>query len=67
MTDSQSNTAADRLSDEVADVHVPEPSADSESRLLKVAFALPVVGVLLILAAWCRPPAPSTSPTRCRC
>ena len=52
MTDSQSNTAADRLSDEVADVHVPEPSADSESRLLKVAFALPVVGVLLILAAW---------------
>jgi len=52
MTDTQSNTAADRLSDEVADLHVPEPSADSESRLLKVAFALPVVGVLLILAAW---------------
>lgn len=52
MTDAQSNTAADRLSEGVADIHVPEPSADSESRLLKVAFALPVVGVVLILAAW---------------
>lgn len=52
MTDTQSTTAADRLEAGVADVHVPEPSADSEALLLKVGFALPIVGVVLILVAW---------------
>ncbi|MBA3280941.1 MAG: hypothetical protein H0U29_01795 [Acidimicrobiia bacterium] len=52
MTDTPSTTAADRLEAGVADVHVPEPSADSEALLLKVGFALPIVGVVLILVAW---------------
>lgn len=52
MTDTPSTTAADRLESGVADVHVPEPSADSEALLLKLGFALPIVGVVLIVAAW---------------
>ncbi|CAN5602005.1 hypothetical protein BH10ACT1_BH10ACT1_27860 [soil metagenome] len=53
MTDSPSTTtAADRLEAGVGELHVPEPSADSEALLLKLGVALPVVGVLLILAAW---------------
>ena len=52
MTDSLSTTAADRLEAGMADVHVPEPSADTEARLLKLGIGLPVVGVVLILAAW---------------
>ncbi|QXC62927.1 hypothetical protein KSP35_09155 [Aquihabitans sp. G128] len=53
MTDSPSTaTAADRLEAGVADVHVPEPSADSEALLLKLGLVLPVIGVVLILIAW---------------
>ncbi len=52
MTDSLSTTAADRLEAGMAEVHVPEPSADTEALLLKLGIGLPVVGVVLILAAW---------------
>ncbi|MCU1496970.1 MAG: hypothetical protein JWM47_923 [Acidimicrobiales bacterium] len=55
MTESPSTataTAADRLEAGIADVHVPQPSADSEALLLKLGVILPVVGVVLILAAW---------------
>ncbi len=52
MTDTPSTTATDRLEAGVAELHVPEPSADTESLLLKLGFALPLVGVVLILAAW---------------
>ena len=52
MTDTPSTTAADRLEAGVADLHVPEPSADTEALLLKIGFGLPIVGVLLILIAY---------------
>ena len=52
MTDSLSTTAADRLEAGMAEVHVPEPSADTEALLLKLGIGLPLVGVVLILAAW---------------
>ena len=52
MTDTPSSTAADRLEAGVNDLHVPEPSADSEALLLKLGLALPVVGLVLIMAAW---------------
>lgn len=52
MTDSPSTTAADRLEAGIGDVRVPEPSADTEGLLLKLGFALPLVGVVLILVAW---------------
>ena len=52
MTDTPSTTAADRLEAGVADLHVPEPSADTEALLLKLGLGLPVVGVVLILVAW---------------
>lgn len=45
-------SAADRLASGVDDLHVPEPSGDAEAMLLKVGFALPVIGVVLILVAW---------------
>lgn len=51
MTDTPSTATADRLEAGVADLHVPEPSADTEALLLKLGFALPVVGVVLILVA----------------
>lgn len=44
--------AADRLEHGVADLHVPEPSADAESMLLKLGLILPIIGVILILAAY---------------
>ncbi len=52
MTDSPSTTAAERLEAGMAEVHVPEPSADTEALLLKLGIGLPLVGVVLILAAW---------------
>ena len=52
MTDTPSSTAADRLESGVADLHVPEPSADTEALLLKLGVGLPVVGVVLILLGW---------------
>ncbi len=52
MTDSPPTSAADRLEAGMHDVHVPEPSADAETRLLKLGVALPAVGVLLIVLAW---------------
>ena len=51
MTDHQPS-AADRLEAGVDDLHVPEPSADAEAMLLKLGFALPAIGLVLILLAW---------------
>ena len=51
MTDHQPS-AADRLEAGVDDLHVPEPSADAEAMLLKLGFALPAIGLVLILVAW---------------
>jgi hypothetical protein len=45
-------SAADRLEQGVEDLHVPEPSVDAEGRLLKLGLILPVIGVVLILAAY---------------
>jgi hypothetical protein len=45
-------TAADRLGSEVDALHVPEPSADAEATLLKLGFALPVIGLVLIVIAY---------------
>jgi hypothetical protein len=52
MTDPAPSNAADRLAAGVDDLHVPEPSADAEALLLKIGFALPAIGVVLILLAW---------------
>lgn len=45
-------SASDRLASGVGDLHVPEPSGDAEAMLLKIGFALPLVGVALMLVAW---------------
>ena len=53
MTDSANQqTATDRLEKDVADLRVPHPSADTEALLMKIAVALPAIGVVLILAAY---------------
>ena len=49
MTDSPSSTD---LETGVASIHVPDPKGDAESLLVKVAVALPVIGVVLILVAY---------------
>jgi hypothetical protein len=46
------STAADRLQADVAELKVPEPSADAEGLLLKLGVALPIVGVVLIVIAY---------------
>lgn len=46
------SSAADRLELGVDELHVPEPSADAESLLLKLGLILPIIGVILILAAY---------------
>ena len=45
-------SAADRLEQGVEELHVPEPSADAEARLMKIGLALPILGVVLILVAY---------------
>ncbi len=53
MTDpNPSPSPAARLEAGVADLHVPEPKADTEALLLRLGLALPVLGVVLILVAW---------------
>lgn len=55
MTDTTAPTppsAADRLEAGVDELHVPEPSADAESRLLQLGILLPIVGLVLIGFAW---------------
>jgi hypothetical protein len=52
MTDPTPTNAADRLAAGVDELHVPEPSADAEALLVKIGFALPAIGVVLILLAW---------------
>jgi hypothetical protein len=52
MTDPTAPNAADRLSSGVDELHVPEPSADAEALLLKIGFALPAIGIVLIVLAW---------------
>ena len=50
--DTTEPNAADRLESGVAGLAVPEPSADTEALLLKLGFALPIIGVVLILVAY---------------
>ncbi|MEZ5138031.1 MAG: hypothetical protein R2702_09520 [Acidimicrobiales bacterium] len=52
MSDPTPTNAADRLTEGIDELHVPEPSADAESLLLKLGVALPVIGVVLILLAY---------------
>ncbi|MGI8710099.1 MAG: hypothetical protein ACR2LA_03785 [Acidimicrobiales bacterium] len=51
-TSTEGASAADRLASGAGDLHVPEPSGDAEAMLLKIGFALPLVGVALMLVAW---------------
>jgi hypothetical protein len=51
-TAAHASSAADRLEQGVEELHVPEPSADAEARLMKIGLALPILGVVLILAAY---------------
>jgi hypothetical protein len=53
MTDSpNTSSAADRLESGVAEVHVPQPSADAESWLVRLGVVLPAIGIVLILFAY---------------
>ncbi|HRW36299.1 MAG: hypothetical protein KDB04_05360 [Acidimicrobiales bacterium] len=52
MSDPTPTNAADRLTEGIDELHVPEPSADAESLLLKLGVALPIIGVVLILLAY---------------
>ncbi len=52
MTDPTAPNAADLLEAGVADLKVPEPSTDAEAMLVKVGFALPIVGVVMIVLAY---------------
>ncbi len=49
-----SSGAAARLGAGVAELHVPEPSADLERALLRLGTVLPVVGLLVMGVAWYR-------------
>lgn len=46
------SSAADRLESGVAELHVPQPSADAESWLLRLGLVLPAIGIVLILVAY---------------
>ena len=49
MTDSPTtSSAADRLESGVAEIHVPQPSADAEAWLVRLGLVLPVIGLVLI-------------------
>ena len=53
MTESQSTSnPAERLHANVSEIHVPEPSADTETLLMKLGIGLPILGLVLILIAW---------------
>ncbi len=52
MSESTPTNAADRLTEGIDELHVPEPSADAESLLLKLGVALPLLGVVLIVVAY---------------
>lgn len=52
MTSESQPSAADRLAEEVADLHVPVPGGDVEYRLLRIGVGLPILAVLLILVTW---------------
>ena len=47
-----SGTAADRLEAGVQALTVPEPLAEAETLLLKSGAVLPVIGLVLMIAAW---------------
>jgi hypothetical protein len=51
-TPNDTRSAVDELEAGIAEVHVPEPSADAEALLLKLGVGLPVLGVVLILLAY---------------
>lgn len=46
------SSASARLQEGVSGLRVPEPSGDVERNILRVAMALPIVGLLLVAAAW---------------
>ncbi len=46
------HSAVDRLGAGVAELHVPEPSADVETALLRVGMVLPIVGLVIVGVAW---------------
>lgn len=53
MTEPQSTSnPAERLHANVSEIHVPEPSADTETLLVKLGIGLPLLGIVLILFAW---------------
>ena len=53
MTEHQSTSnPAERLHANVSEIHVPEPSADTETLLMKLGIGLPLLGFVLILVAW---------------
>ncbi len=51
-TEHSSELAGSRFETDIAELHVPEPSSDTEAMLLKIGFALPIIGLILILLAW---------------
>lgn len=53
MTEPQStNNPAERLHASVSEIHVPQPSADTETLLMKLGIGLPLLGLVLVLLAW---------------
>lgn len=53
MTEPQSTSnPAERLHASVSEIHVPEPSADTETLLVKLGIGLPLLGIVLIILAW---------------
>jgi len=54
MTDTvqHDSAAVERLEEGVAALRLSEPSADLERNLLRVAVALPVIGLILVGLAW---------------
>ncbi len=52
MTEPTTPSAADRLEAGVAELHVPQPSADAEAWLLKLGLVLPAIGLVMVLVAY---------------
>ena len=50
--DQPGQIAVERLGAGVAELHVPEPSSDVETALLRLGMALPIVGLVIVGVAW---------------
>ncbi len=46
------SAAAERLEQGVAELHVPEPTADVERALVRAGMALPIIGLVIVGVAW---------------